>query len=166
MHPDFGRRTSSPALAPSASQAGSAYGGQTYGRSRTATTVNGTLPGPLVRGREGGTVALRVANRTNEPASIHWHGLRGNGRPVLTHADLRGAFPDPVGRAPTRTIELHLTGPMEKFVWPFDGLKFAHAQPPRLRFGERVRIVFVGVRPARPARRRRAGRAESSPKSI
>ena len=44
-------------------------------------------------------------------------GLRGNGRRVLTYADLRSLFSDPDGREPGRTIELHLTGHMERFVW-------------------------------------------------
>jgi CopA family copper-resistance protein len=70
-------------------------------------------------------------------------GLRGNGRRVLTYADLRSTFPDPDGRQPTRTIELHLTGHMERFVWSFDGLKFSGAEPIRLTYGERVRIVLV-----------------------
>ncbi|MBD1550763.1 copper resistance system multicopper oxidase [Pseudomonas typographi] len=70
-------------------------------------------------------------------------GLRGNGRRVLTYADLASAFPDPDGREPTRTVELHLTGHMGKFVWAFDGVKFADAEPIRLTYGERIRIVLV-----------------------
>ncbi|MGE3392541.1 MAG: copper resistance system multicopper oxidase, partial [Gammaproteobacteria bacterium] len=70
-------------------------------------------------------------------------GLRGNGRRVLTYADLRSAFEDPDGREPARTIELHLTGHMERFAWSFDGLKFADAGPLELTYGERVRIVLV-----------------------
>ena len=45
------------------------------GRSRVAQTINGSLPGPLLRFREGDTVALRVRNQLDEPTSIHWHGL-------------------------------------------------------------------------------------------
>jgi CopA family copper-resistance protein len=70
-------------------------------------------------------------------------GLRGNGRRVLTYADLRSAFPDPDGRPPERTIELHLTGHMERFVWSFDGIPFSGSEPIELRYGERVRIVLV-----------------------
>jgi len=70
-------------------------------------------------------------------------GLRDNGRRVLTYADLRSTFPDPDGREPSRTIELHLTGHMERFVWSFDGLKFSDAAPLRLTYGERVRLVLV-----------------------
>jgi CopA family copper-resistance protein len=70
-------------------------------------------------------------------------GLRDNGRRVLTYADLRSVFEDPDGREPSRTIELHLTGHMERFAWSFDGIKFSSAEPLRLTYGERVRIVLV-----------------------
>lgn len=70
-------------------------------------------------------------------------GLRDNGRRVLSYADLKSAFPDPDGRAPTREIELHLTGHMERYMWSFNGIKFADAEPLRLRYGERVRITLV-----------------------
>lgn len=70
-------------------------------------------------------------------------GLRGNGRRVLTYADLKSRFEDPDGREPGRTIELHLTGHMERFAWSFDGIKFSSAEPLRLTYGERLRIVLV-----------------------
>ncbi|SEK87890.1 copper-resistance protein, CopA family [Atopomonas hussainii] len=70
-------------------------------------------------------------------------GLRDNGRRVLTYADLRSTFADPDGRLPSRTIELHLTGHMEKFAWSFNGIKFSDAEPLRLKYGERVRITLV-----------------------
>jgi len=70
-------------------------------------------------------------------------GLRDNGRRVLTYSDLRSVFDDPDGREPSRTIELHLTGHMERFAWSFNGLKFSEAEPVRLKYGERVRIVLV-----------------------
>jgi FtsP/CotA-like multicopper oxidase with cupredoxin domain len=70
-------------------------------------------------------------------------GLRDNGRDVLSYAQLRSVFADPDGRDPGRTLELHLTGHMEKFAWSFDGVKFSDAAPVRLHYGERVRIVLV-----------------------
>ena len=70
-------------------------------------------------------------------------GLRSNGRRVLTYADLRSLFADPDGRDPGRTVELHLTGHMERFSWSFDGIKFSDAEPVRLTYGERMRIVLV-----------------------
>lgn len=45
------------------------------GRPRTATAVNGTVPGPILRFREGDTVTVNVRNALRESTSIHWHGL-------------------------------------------------------------------------------------------
>ena len=45
------------------------------GRSGHAITINGTLPGPLIRFREGEKVTLKVTNTLDEDTSIHWHGL-------------------------------------------------------------------------------------------
>ncbi len=45
------------------------------GRSGSAATVNGSLPGPLLRFREGDDVLLRVTNKLQETTSIHWHGI-------------------------------------------------------------------------------------------
>ena len=70
-------------------------------------------------------------------------GLRDNGRRVLTYTDLRTLFPDPDGREPGRTVELHLTGHMARFAWSFDGVKFSDSEPVRLTYGERMRIVLV-----------------------
>jgi CopA family copper-resistance protein len=47
-----------------------------FGKRRgTAITINGTVPGPLVRLREGSDAILRVTNGLKEDTSIHWHGL-------------------------------------------------------------------------------------------
>ena len=45
------------------------------GVTRPAITINGGIPGPLLRWKEGTTVTLRVTNRLRTPTSIHWHGL-------------------------------------------------------------------------------------------
>jgi CopA family copper-resistance protein len=45
------------------------------GASRKAVTVNQSLPAPTLRWQQGDTVTLRVANRTGEETSIHWHGI-------------------------------------------------------------------------------------------
>lgn len=70
-------------------------------------------------------------------------GLRDNGRRVLTYSDMHSLFEDPDGRDPGREIELHLTGHMERYIWSFNGQKFADAEPLRLRYGERCRITLV-----------------------
>ncbi len=45
------------------------------GTPRIATTVNGSLPAPILRWKEGDTVTLRVKNNLPESSSIHWHGI-------------------------------------------------------------------------------------------
>ncbi|MBC6981910.1 copper resistance system multicopper oxidase [Caulobacter sp. 17J80-11] len=45
------------------------------GRKAEQITVNGQLPGPTLRFREGETATIRVTNRLNETTSIHWHGF-------------------------------------------------------------------------------------------
>src|SRR5262245_37761568 len=46
------------------------------GAARIAHTINGSIPGPLLRWREGDKVTLRVANRLSDhDTSIHWHGI-------------------------------------------------------------------------------------------
>lgn len=45
------------------------------GRVTKAITINGTVPGPLVRLREGHDTILRVTNHLKTSTSIHWHGV-------------------------------------------------------------------------------------------
>jgi FtsP/CotA-like multicopper oxidase with cupredoxin domain len=46
------------------------------GHRHAAIGVNGMVPAPILRWREGDTVTLAVTNRLREPTSIHWHGIR------------------------------------------------------------------------------------------
>lgn len=45
------------------------------GRERTAVTMNGTVPGPLLRLREGGEALIHVRNEMDTSTSVHWHGI-------------------------------------------------------------------------------------------
>ncbi|ODU09121.1 MAG: copper resistance protein CopA [Thiobacillus sp. SCN 64-35] len=45
------------------------------GAPRMATTVNGSIPSPTLRWREGDTVTIRVHNKLAVDTSIHWHGI-------------------------------------------------------------------------------------------
>ncbi|MFZ5601344.1 MAG: copper resistance system multicopper oxidase, partial [Pseudomonadota bacterium] len=45
------------------------------GQPATATTVNGGLPGPILRWKQGDTVTLRVTNQLAQHSSVHWHGI-------------------------------------------------------------------------------------------
>jgi CopA family copper-resistance protein len=83
--------------------------------------------------------AMAPVSRSDDPGT----GLRNNGRQVLSYAMLHSLFADPDGRDPAREIELHLTGHMEKFAWSFSGIKFSGAEPLRMNYGERLRIVLV-----------------------
>jgi len=70
-------------------------------------------------------------------------GLRNNGRRVLTYTDLHSVDGILPSQEPERTLEIHLTGNMERYMWSFDGVKFADASPIQLRYGECVRVVLI-----------------------
>jgi len=42
---------------------------------RMATTINGSIPAPTLRLKEGEEVTIRVKNNLSVPSSIHWHGI-------------------------------------------------------------------------------------------
>jgi len=45
------------------------------GNSAVGRSINGMIPGPLLRLREGEEAILRVRNDLDEATSLHWHGL-------------------------------------------------------------------------------------------
>jgi CopA family copper-resistance protein len=84
-------------------------------------------------------LAETTRSRLNEAGT----GLDGNGRRVLTYADLRSLAPHEDMPAPTRTLEFHLTGNMNRFVWGFNGMKFSESEPVRIALGETVRFALI-----------------------
>jgi CopA family copper-resistance protein len=84
-------------------------------------------------------VAMETRNRLAEAGD----GLDGNGRRTLTYAQLRSIRPNTQGGPPTRAIEFHLTGNMQRWIWGFNGKKFSEAGPIAVRLGERVRFVLI-----------------------
>ena len=46
-------------------------------------------------------------------------------------------------RAPSRELEIHLTGNMDRYIWGFDGIPFRDAKPVNIKPNERVRITLV-----------------------
>ncbi len=79
-------------------------------------------------------------DRTGEPGL----GLENVGHKVLTYRDLVSLEPNPDTRAPTRHVEVHLTGNMERFMWSIDGEKFSeNPEPIRFERNERVRITMI-----------------------
>lgn len=63
------------------------------GRRANPITINGSVPGPLIRLREGREAVLRVTNTLDEDTSIHWHGIllppEMDGVPGLSFAGIR-----------------------------------------------------------------------------
>ena len=104
----------------------------------------GTVPeqvshGPDRHGVGNAMIPEMVGSRLHEPGI----GLGEDGRRVLTYADLRSRELRADFAAPTREIEIHLTGNMERFVWAIDGVPFHHAEPIRFTYGERLRFTMV-----------------------
>ncbi len=100
--------------------------------------MSGMTMAPSATGVE---VDMRVAQpRTNldDPGV----GLRGNGRRVLSYADLH-ALDAPISPRVDREISLRLTGNMQRYLWSFDATRFSQAEPLRLKYGEHVRIVLT-----------------------
>ncbi|MET3667480.1 copper resistance system multicopper oxidase [Caulobacter sp. 1776] len=86
------------------------------------------------------SIAPMPMDRTGEPGQ----GLGGVGHRVLVYRDLVALTPNPDTRPPERSLEIHLTGNMERFIWGFDGRKFDERPAPyAFRTGERVRLVLV-----------------------
>ncbi|MCK9201770.1 MAG: copper resistance system multicopper oxidase [Gallionella sp.] len=133
-----------------AGMAGMDHGGMAMDHSMHAmpsgTDMGGELarPGTQVRHAKteygpGTDMRVDMARTNLDDPGI---GLRGNGRRVLTLADLHsiGGPLDP--RGPEREIELHLTGNMERYAWSLDGLEFGKSTPVHFRHNERLRVIL------------------------
>jgi len=63
------------------------------GQRRVATAINGSIPAPTLRMREGDDITIRVTNNMSETSSIHWHGLilpsNMDGVPGLSYAGIK-----------------------------------------------------------------------------
>jgi CopA family copper-resistance protein len=79
-------------------------------------------------------------DRSAEPGQ----GLETAGHKVLVYTDLIAREPNPDKRPPTRTLDIHLTGNMERFMWGFDGKSYAEGPPPHaFQAGERVQVTLI-----------------------
>src|SRR3546814_18841896 len=65
-------------------------------------------------------------------------GLEDVGHRVLVYTDLVALDPNPDPREPTRSMEIHLTGNLERFMWSLDGRQFSSTVEP-LRFARQKR---------------------------
>ena len=86
------------------------------------------------------TIAPMPIDRTGEPGQ----GLEDVDHKVLVYKDLMALTRNPDVRAPSRSLDIHLTGNMERFMWSFDGVKMSdHMEPIPFIEGERVRINLI-----------------------
>lgn len=86
------------------------------------------------------TIAPMPVDRTGDPGQ----GLENVGHKVLVYRDLEALERNPDTRTPSRSLELHLTGNMERFMWSFDGQKFSEVvKPIPFKRNERVRVTLV-----------------------
>ena len=98
-------------------------------------------PPPGVRVGVGvDNIAMMPVDRTGERGT----GLANVPHRVLTYRDLVSLAPNADRRPPTRTVDVHLTGNMERFMWSFDGERFSeNPDPIRFARNERVRIRLI-----------------------
>ena len=112
------------------------------GQPGIATVVNGRLPAPLLRWREGDSITLRVSNRLSAPTSIHWHGM-------IVPADMDGV----------PGLSFDGIGPGETYVYRFkvnqSGTYWYHSHS---RFQEQIGLYGPIVIDSRRGERHRADR--------
>ncbi|MBB4100435.1 copper resistance system multicopper oxidase [Sphingomonas kyeonggiensis] len=86
------------------------------------------------------TISAMPMDRTGEPGQ----GLEDVGHRVLVYKDLMARERNPDVRAPSRSLDIHLTGNMDRFMWAFDGVKMSDTMDPYPFIeGERVRINLI-----------------------
>ena len=140
---------------PPASTSAGGMAGMTMGTPQPAATpaptaspfrAPGTVPetvthGPDTHGAANASTPMETRSRVAEPG----HGLGGDGWRVLTYADLRALHPRETAlQPPSREMEIHLTGNMERYMWSLDGKKYSESpEPIHLRPDERVRLTLV-----------------------
>ncbi|WP_423821755.1 copper resistance system multicopper oxidase [Salinisphaera sp. SPP-AMP-43] len=115
----------------------------------TSSTGTGAVmeqAGPVIA-RHGpdhhGIGNLTVAEVERDRLGERGTGLEGADHRVLTYSQLRNVLPMQDRRAPAKTIEIHLTGNMERYMWSFDGVSYSDSTPIEFPYGERIRLILV-----------------------
>jgi CopA family copper-resistance protein len=99
------------------------------------------LPPDVAVGPGIDMVSMNPIDRMGDPGI----GLDSVPHKVLTYKDLVALTPNDDLRTPSRAMEIHLTGNMERYMWSFDGQKFSAVSddPIRFAYNERVRVKLV-----------------------
>ncbi|MDG1416828.1 MAG: copper resistance system multicopper oxidase [Maricaulis sp.] len=103
-----------------------------------------TDDGPQRHDHAGGpgvaNMPANPSNRLHEPGI----GLADEPHRVLVYTQLRSLDRNPDLRPPERTVEIHLTSNMERYMWSFDGLRFSEVDAPIIfHHNERLRLTLV-----------------------
>ncbi|MDO9364187.1 MAG: copper resistance system multicopper oxidase [Sphingopyxis sp.] len=120
---------------------GGATAGMDHGSGTMQHSMRDFSAAPQVK-RDPGvqTISPMPVDRMGEPGQ----GLEDVGHKLLTYHDLVALERNPDVRAAERSIDIHLTGNMERFMWSFDGVKMSdHHAPIPFTEGERVRINLI-----------------------
>ena len=127
-----------PAATPNAPQS---IAGMDHGANGMAHDMRDFSVAPQVDKNPGvQSISPMPTDRTGEPPV----GLEGLGHRPLRYKDLVALQRNPDVRAPTRSMDIHLTGNMERYMWSFDGVKMSEpAQPIPFRLNERVRVTLI-----------------------
>jgi CopA family copper-resistance protein len=109
----------------------------------TKSDIPGSVPvkhGPDTYGAANSSTPKETKNRLSEPGI----GLDESTRKVLVYTDLIALKPFEDQRPPSREIEMHLTGNMDRYMWSIDGKKYSDAKEPvSFHYGERLRLTLV-----------------------
>ncbi|HEY0034534.1 MAG TPA: copper resistance system multicopper oxidase [Devosia sp.] len=123
-------------------------------------TASGSAPGPqAMAGMDHSSMDMRDESKVNFPVGVGVDmiapnptdrtghpgiGLENVGHRVLTYRDMVSLTPNRDTRAPTRRIDIHLTGNMERFMWSMDGEQLSeNPEPYRFARNERVRLRLI-----------------------
>ena len=120
---------------------GGAMAGMDHGSGGMQHSMRDFSVAPQVK-RDPGvqSISPMPMDRMGEPGQ----GLEDVGHKVLTYHDLVALERNPDVRAASRSLDIHLTGNMERFMWSFDGIKMSdYHEPIPFIEGERVRINLI-----------------------
>lgn len=119
------------------------HGDGAAGHSMDGMSMRDTLllPPDVAVGPGIDMVAMAPVDKMGDPGI----GLRDVGHRVLNYRMLSALEPNRDTRAPSRLLELHLTGNMARYMWSFDGKMYSAVSdvPIRFAWNERVRVKLV-----------------------
>jgi CopA family copper-resistance protein len=121
------------------------HGDHTVGRAHNMDGMKmrdpALLPPDVRLGPGVDMVSMAPVDKTDDPGL----GLRDVPHRTLSYHMLRALEPNRDTREPSRLLELHLTGNMERYMWSFDGQMFSAVSDVPIRFArnERVRVLLV-----------------------